>query len=563
MDIAELMIYDAALTQQEMDRIGNYLALKFGISTFRINTDVGSVTRSAAVSKNCGCSGGPPWVVCNASLGPYCEAGVALSSGTCSSSDQNLKVTTGNSYLDLNSGSNPQFSSQGGTWLSLKGQFLLPTDVNRNDDSGIFGTADYATLDTNTNDADTSITSRYLAVSVGHVPYACRTAFNTVKCLASDFIETFATGCKIWNKPSAGTVTGSTTLCQHWVPPSPMPEIRCMAPPGIGDGQDLIIYWHGIATVLSNWFHYEKPLIQSLQPPRINYKGGTVTVKGMNFGPQASYTEKTQTSQDTYKAQVLIVNRGQTRCRTITWVSDRELICEVPAMPPSRADVDTTARTSKTNVVVEILGTRSIQNGVSQLTYTEVPAYYSCDNARLASKSAQRECFKCCRSACIVDEFANGARKAGYTYTYCDKECYRYCGYFSGRGRMLLSMQIPLMSAMLSLVLHDDGAHSLYLQRQGEEHDLLSSNLSYSSSAASSLALWSRVRFPARGNDEEGGGGGGGVPTLFAGVLVLVLASCLLRGIPICRERRRHQGVCVCVCVFARARARTCIRLSL
>ena len=35
-------------------------------------------------------------------------------------------------------------------------------------------------------------------------------------------------------------------------------------------------------------------------------------------------------------------------------------------------------------------------------------------------------------SACIVDEFASGARKAGYTYSYCDKSCYRYCGYFGG-----------------------------------------------------------------------------------------------------------------------------------
>ena len=549
-DIAELMIYDAALTQQEMDRIGNYLALKFAISSFRIDSDVGSVTRSAAVSKNCGCSGGPPWGACNPTFGPYCEDGVALSSGTCKSSDQNLQVTTGtgNSYLNLgNAGPNPTFIAQGGSWFSVKGQFLLPTDVNRNDNSGIFGTADYATLDTNSADADTVITSRYLAVSIGHVPYACRTAFSTVKCLDSDFIETFATGCKIWMKPSAGTVTGSTTLCAQWVPPSPLPEIRCMSPPGIGPNQDLIIYWHGVATVLSNWFHYQNPLIESLMPTRINYKGGIITVRGQNFGPKASYTEKTQTTADTYQAQVLILNRRQTKCRKTTWVSDRELICEVPPMPPSRVEVDTTARTSKTQVVVEVLVSRSTQSAVSELTFTQVPAYYACSNDRSTSKAAQRECFKCCRSACIVDEFASGARKAGFTYTYCDKECYKYCGYHSGRGRMLLSVQIPLISALLSLVSHDDGAHRLYLQHQDKEYSL---NVSSSSAScvASFLTFLASGLSPA-GEEGEGGGAATAVveaPKLLAGFLLLATAGCLLRVMPMSRERRRGQGPSVC-----------------
>ena len=68
------------------------------------------------------------------------------------------------------------------------------------------------------------------------------------------------------------------------------------------------------------------------------------------------------------------------------------------------------------------------------------PGYYTCDNNQVKNKGAQRECFKCCRSACIVDEFANGVKKAGFTYKYCDKSCWQYCGYTSARGRMLLSL---------------------------------------------------------------------------------------------------------------------------
>jgi hypothetical protein len=446
-----------------MDRIGNYLALKFGLSLFRINADVGSITRTAAVSKGCGCSGGPPWITCDyvddatktgtiaffdvaaqtaniaagggvdnqagsttvilatsiASLdvneyiksanneymkvtvksgdgktltvtrnssppgltsgglaaaadgsavtlaeggvddqagsttvklvaaistlvkndyiksaaneymkvtaiadsgktltvqraaspqgltagaiaaapagttvtlatspitkGPSCPAGEPLAAGSCSGIDQTLQVITGPSYLDLEPGIGAKSPTVGGNFISIKGMFVLPTDVNRNDASGVFGTADYTKLDTDSNDRDTFITSQYLAVSVGHVPYECRAPYSTLRCLASDFVETFATDCRISMKPSAGTVDGSAA-CASWVAPSPMPEIKCRAPAGIGAGQDLLIYWHGVATVLSNWFRYESPIIQSLVPASVSYQGGTITVKGFHFG---------------------------------------------------------------------------------------------------------------------------------------------------------------------------------------------------------------------------------------------------------------------------------------
>lgn len=440
-DIAELMIYDAALTLQEIDRIGYYLGLKFGIQAFRLNADVGSIYRTAAVSKNCGCSTGPPWITCDNTKGPYCEVGVSLASGSCQRLDQILSVSTGSSYLDLKAGGTVKSPSTGGNWISIKGQFLLPSDVDVNAASGVFGTANYATLDSSNSDMDTVLTSQYLAVSIGHVPYACKAPFSTVRCLDSDYVETFMTQCRIATIPSAGTVDGASA-CSSWVAPSPIPEIRCVAPAGVGSGQDLIIYWHGVATVLSKWFHYEAPVIQAIAPMRVRYTGNEIiTIKGLNFGPKSSYTERHDggSQSRTYKAEVILLSRKQMSCIKTTWVSDQELLCEVPPMPPTKSDVDSNGKTSQVYVVVEVLGIRSKQSGLSQLTYTNVPAYYACDNGRVNVKAVQKECFKCCRSACIVDEFANGAKKAGFTYTYCDKSCYKYCGYFSGRGRRLLN----------------------------------------------------------------------------------------------------------------------------
>lgn len=51
---------------QEIDRVGYYLSVKFDLKAFRVNSDVGSAVRTAAVSKGCGC--GAPWwlnIACN------------------------------------------------------------------------------------------------------------------------------------------------------------------------------------------------------------------------------------------------------------------------------------------------------------------------------------------------------------------------------------------------------------------------------------------------------------------------------------------------------------------
>ncbi|KAJ1480988.1 hypothetical protein T484DRAFT_1808997, partial [Baffinella frigidus] len=55
MDMAEMLIYDKSLTATEMDRVGNYLANKYDIRSFRVNRNVRSLWRSAAVAQSPGC----------------------------------------------------------------------------------------------------------------------------------------------------------------------------------------------------------------------------------------------------------------------------------------------------------------------------------------------------------------------------------------------------------------------------------------------------------------------------------------------------------------------------
>ena len=54
-DIAEMLIYSAALSPEEMDRVGNYLSVKFNLPAFRLNSFIRSPTRSVAVSTHAGC----------------------------------------------------------------------------------------------------------------------------------------------------------------------------------------------------------------------------------------------------------------------------------------------------------------------------------------------------------------------------------------------------------------------------------------------------------------------------------------------------------------------------
>jgi hypothetical protein len=104
-----------------------------------------------------------------------------------------------------------------------------------------------------------------------------------------------------------------------------------------------------------------------------------------------------------------------------TYVSDSELVCRVPALSMRTHPVDKEAGKVRVQVVVSTGAQRSIQGQASQLEYTAVPAYFACQT------TPRDACFKCCRSSCIVESFAEG--QAGGFYKSCDSQCYQFCGF--------------------------------------------------------------------------------------------------------------------------------------
>mmetsp|Transcript_41725 Transcript_41725/g.65154 ORF Transcript_41725/g.65154 Transcript_41725/m.65154 type:complete len:130 (-) Transcript_41725:115-504(-) len=100
-----------------------------------------------------------------------------------------------------------------------------------------------------------------------------------------------------------------------------------------------------------------------------------------------------------------------------------------------RQSINTNSRTLQVHITVFAINQQTRAQAIATLTYTDVPSYYSCDNDQISNLAKKRDCFKCCRSACVVDEFAQGGKKAGFTYQYCDKSCYQFCGYIS-TGRL-------------------------------------------------------------------------------------------------------------------------------
>lgn len=173
---------------------------------------------------------------------------MSLATGSCTAkgADQSFRVVTGESFEGLPGGTGGRGPAAGGNTFRVQGFFLLPTDVNVNGEAGIWGansTAGVVQLGTQgASDVDAATSSKYLAVAVGRVPVDCRSPRSEVPCLPADFSEKLAADCRIRSTPAAGT-NDASTLCADWLPPSPVPEIICTAPPGIGQGLDIIIYW--------------------------------------------------------------------------------------------------------------------------------------------------------------------------------------------------------------------------------------------------------------------------------------------------------------------------------
>ena len=84
------------------------------------------------------------------------------------------------------------------------------------------------------------------------------------------------------------------------------------------------------------------------------------------------------------------------------------------------------SRSVAVTVVVSAAGGRSAAGPAASLRYSNVPAYFACLNAGQGSAGVN-SCFSCCRSACIVDQFAQGGANAGGTFSLCDMTCSGFC----------------------------------------------------------------------------------------------------------------------------------------
>merc|ERR1719163_1369953 len=271
--------------------------------------------------------------------------------------------------------------ASGGTTPELKGWYLSPTDLNIKGDTDDFQTSG-ATVERNEN---------YLLVTVGARPSQCADPTQTTPCadgkyenreaaLSCNIVEvpggfceddwTIPCKCKhgvvcdggAADKPCAdgkkcfagpakevgtGVHTDAYGTGTTWYATS-KPSMRCALPGTLNANQDLNIYWHGVKTTFSNWYRPHAPVVTKLVPSSAIYSGGdTVTVMGSNFGPKDVWTAVNKAGTKTVTtrtATISFVGKGMAKmCDTLVYVSDKQLICKVPALANQKQDMDKAA----------------------------------------------------------------------------------------------------------------------------------------------------------------------------------------------------------------------------
>mmetsp|Transcript_57387 Transcript_57387/g.134769 ORF Transcript_57387/g.134769 Transcript_57387/m.134769 type:complete len:1427 (-) Transcript_57387:352-4632(-) len=322
-----------------------------------------------------------------------------------------------------------------GTTLEIKGWYVMPTDLDITQDTG------NSTL----SGAKTQRYENYLLVTIGQHTHSCDDPTEVKSCAREKELECniveIPTGycdenwdlkCRCKDGAACPDCAGGTGICHAGPPPGTdqdwpvlsKPSIRCRLPETLESDSDLNIFWHGIHTRLSHWFHPRNPSVSSISPMRIPFTGmATVTVRGSDFGPADTWVGK--------DAKSMIELRGRSmaaKCLEVVHVSNRELLCKIPPLALTRQiDLNRDAKTVTLHVVVNKAGKQSRQTSADAITYEGVPGYFGCES-RTRNSLDKTTCFQCCRSACIVDEFATGARKGGTTYAHCDATCNKYCG---------------------------------------------------------------------------------------------------------------------------------------
>jgi hypothetical protein len=299
-------------------------------------------------------------------------------------------------------------------------------------------------------------TNNYLLVTVGSRPAECANAWASAPCspgrTSGQEVRVRCSVREVRQGSCANDVAracrcrsgvmcpdcASSALCRnsagdgagHDWPYRAKPALRCVLPPALGPDHNLNIYLHGIKTTLTHWYHPDPPVVTAVHPAAVSYRGGdTITVTGRNFGPAASWTRTTAggaQSLEAAQARVELLGRAAALTCETAYVSDAQLLCRVPPLPRQRQPVDVAARTVALDVVVRALGRRSARGPQARVAYGGVPAYFMCPNAG-ASAQSRSECYSCCRSACIVDQFALGVDFVPGAGALCGASCADYC----------------------------------------------------------------------------------------------------------------------------------------
>lgn len=295
----------------------------------------------------------------------------------------------------------------GGTFLTISGSRLVPRDGDVDGDSDIDG-------------VDTHQLQNILRVTLGSRPNDFKLRKEAATASTSDIVP--------------GVCSNPTVRVDNGFTGSENEKIVCRLPAAAGPNQDITVSWGGAPFVMSNWFTINTPIVRRVEPATTAYNGGdTVTIHGKNFGPENSYTVTSAGNAVTTQkghAQVYILTKSRVQCTSVTWVSDEKLLCSVPAIPSEQLPVNKNTRMLEANVIVNAAGGENSAGGGARFSYSGVPAFYTCVNGG-SSSTDKNTCFSCCRHECVVDEFAVGAKHGGHTYSHCDRECYRYCGYLS------------------------------------------------------------------------------------------------------------------------------------
>merc|ERR1712159_16099 len=197
------------------------------------------------------------------------------------------------------------------------------------------------------------------------------------------------------------------TKCSQIVLVENNKRMACRVPRGYGGKQDLKLEVQGLFFRVTKWFEYDPPVVTAVIPSSASSVGHErLTVHGRNFG-----------YEDGLPSNVSVVHRKTEPCEEKEYIADSSMVC-------------ITAPGSATNnsVVVDLGG---IFSGAfvrgSLLTYTDVPAYFSC------AISQDEECYDCCFNSCYLDLSMRSTSELELfvpgldVYGYCERECFVYC----------------------------------------------------------------------------------------------------------------------------------------